>query len=124
MPNVPTIVPEMGKMLFSEAHVQAVCAAAGYAFEVDRIDLTSVDGTIKGRHPLARLDVQIKCTSSMARVDAGEVAYPLDVTNFNDLAEPISTRPIILILVLAPTLASDWVNQSEDEMLMRKCVYW
>jgi hypothetical protein len=113
----------MGKMLFSEAHVQAVCAAAGYAFEVDRIDLHSVDGTIKGRHGLARLDAQIKCTSSLAPA-ASYIAYPLDVNNYNDLADPVSTRPIILILVLAPRLISDWINQSEEEMLMRKCAYW
>jgi hypothetical protein len=44
----------LSKMAFSEAYVGAVASAAGFVFEPDRIDLASIDGTIKGGRVIER----------------------------------------------------------------------
>lgn len=110
-------------MAFSEAYVGAVAAAAGFVFEPDRFDLDSIDGTIKGERALARFDVQLKCTSQSVLRD-GHLAFRLQVRHYNELCETETARPLLLVVVVAPPKLGDWVSQSEERMLLRRCGYW
>jgi hypothetical protein len=113
----------LSKMAFSEAYVGAVAAAAGFLYEPDRFDLDSIDGTIKGERALARFDVQLKCTSqSVLKED--HVAFRLEIRHYNELRETETARPLLLVVVVAPPKLTDWVNHSEERMLLRRCGYW
>jgi hypothetical protein len=118
---VPT---SLSKMAFSEAYVQAVSSAAGYVFEPDRFDFESIDGTVKGDRALARFDVQLKCTTVATVVRNDHVAFRLRREHYDDLRTTETSRPLILIVVIAPQAMSDWVHQSEQEMVVQHCGYW
>ena len=50
--------------------------------------------------------------------------FPLPRKNYDDLRS-IGTVPLILIVVVLPgDSVESWLNQSEDELCMRRCGYW
>ena len=111
------------KERISLAYVQAVAARVGYEVIEPKVDVDSVDGLLRstvGRRP--QIEFQAKCSSQdYLRVE--EVAFPLKLKNYNELrAETINPR--LLIVLLLPPNEADWVLQSEDELIMKKCAYW
>ena len=52
------------------------------------------------------------------------IRYPLKLKNYNELRKQKTLVPKILIVVLIPDNLSEWVNQSETELCMRRCGYW
>jgi hypothetical protein len=56
------------------------------------------------------------------RRQATEVVYDLDVRTYEVLRAPTST-PHLVLLVL-PEDESLWVQQTEDELVLRRCAYW
>src|SRR5437867_2431269 len=115
------------KDLFAEAYVRAVAAVGGYipgGPERDRescdIQLSSSGSTI-GAPP--RLEIQIKGTSGQPSHD--EVTYDLKQKNYDDLRHVPRLVPIILVVVVVPGDAPDgWLQQSSEELIMRRCGYW
>lgn len=73
----------------------------------------------------AELRIQLKCTSSPSQyTDHGDtLTYKLKVKNYNDLCLP-STTPIILGLLILPENEELWVNWTEEELLIKGCMYW
>ncbi len=118
------------KEQFSLAYVRAVAAVAGFgtghpAPDDDSVDLT-LYATATGRtERRPRLDLQVKCTSQGVRVPE-EVRFGLKVKNYNDLRPPATAFlvPRILVVVVVPEAAADWLVQTEDELAMRHCGYW
>ncbi len=116
----------------SISYISALCAYAGIAYEIVRHDADSTDGILKKRILLggnrkfnAELRIQLKCTSSPSQyTDHGDtLTYKLKVKNYNDLCLP-STTPIILGLLILPEKEKLWVNWTEDELLIKGCMYW
>lgn len=70
-----------------------------------------------------RLEVQVKSTST-AVIDNEFVRYPLKLKNYNELRKSKTLVPEILIIILLPDNPSEWVNQSETELCLRRCGYW
>ncbi|MEG4166816.1 MULTISPECIES: DUF4365 domain-containing protein [unclassified Microcoleus] len=114
------------KELFSKAYVRAVAAVAGCSVDQPENDYDSVDLCIKaiGSDPMQphRLELQLKCTSRDV-LDAESVRYPLNVKNYNDL-RVTAFIPRLLVVVLVPENIGEWIQQSEQEMLLRHCAYW
>ena len=108
---------------FSKAYVRAIASVAGYDLTTPEIDDDSIDLMIvdnSGRR--ARLELQLKATGQ-AVLKGDHVAYPLPIKNYDDLrAETITPR--ILIVVLIPDSAEEWILQTERELIMRRCAYW
>ena len=109
---------------FSLAYLEAVASQAGCWIADPRIDRNSVDGILRGEtngRPCA-IDFQAKATSQdIAHGD--HLSFQLPINNYNDLR--LTTRfPRILIVLLMPKEADDWLNQTEDELCMRHCAYW
>jgi hypothetical protein len=50
----------------------------------------------------------------------------LEAKNYNDLIErKIScNNPLILILFILPENRVNWLNISNEELILRKCAYW
>jgi hypothetical protein len=72
--------------------------------------------------PQPRLEVQLKATSADCRRDT-HLAFPLPVKNYDDLRRA-TLVPRILVILLLPADKQQWVTQSEEELIARRCAYW
>ena len=111
------------KERFSLAYIQAVAARAGFLVTEPKVDVDSVDGILcstQGKRP--KIDFQVKCTS-LDVLKSDHLAFPLKLKNYEDFRAD-RLNPIILIVVLLPELESEWLSQSEDQLVMRRCGYW
>lgn len=111
------------KELFSFSYIDAVASQAGYQRVQPHVDHDSVDGILLadfGRRP--RIEFQAKSTE-LDIVQGNNLHFPLPVKNYNDLRADTRT-PRILIVVLVPKEKEQWVNQTEDELCLRRCAYW
>lgn len=121
------------KEKFSEAYVLAVAATAGYGTYKPSPDDDSVDlgiaarttsqqnGTVTMRSP--RLELQLKCTAAPTPT-SDRLSFPLKLKNYDELRAENFVIPRILVVVLVPDLADDWLGHSETELCMRRCGYW
>ena len=111
------------KSRFSIACIEAVAAQAGYQVVESKVDNDSIDGTIlsnSGRRN--HIEFQAKATArDIAR--NGEIRYPLPIKNYNDLRRE-TVNPRILIVMLMPNAPDDWIEQTDDALCVRHCVYW
>jgi len=115
------------KEQFSFAYVRAVAAAAGFSMVRPEVDEESIDLTIcsqdqTGRYRSPKLDVQLKSTTEDI-LHKDVIKYPLKRKNYNDLIRE-SMVPRILVVVHLPKDMKEWVDQSEDGLLLRRCGYW
>lgn len=116
------------KELFSFAHALAVISAAGYNYSEPRIDLNSVDFSIRGTaddvaFPYPCLDVQIKCTSHIM-LSSDSVHYRLKRKNYDDLRRA-GAQPRILLLVIVPKGDQQWLRTREGSYTrLSHCGYW
>lgn len=111
------------KERFSLAYIGAVAAYAGFDLVEPKVDCDSIDGVLishAGRRP--RLEFQAKAT---ARDLVGDehVTFPLPAKNYEDLRVDVII-PRLLILVVLPEHEEDWLNHSEDALILRHCGYW
>jgi hypothetical protein len=118
------------KQQFSIAYIHAVAARAGYACQANLVDDDSVDitlaasGWVHGKAVLRspRLEVQLKATAQEI-LRADHLAFPLPLKNYNDLRECSMVPRLLVVLFLPPSL-SEWLEQTEDQMVSRRCAYW
>jgi hypothetical protein len=71
----------------------------------------------------AQLDVQLKSTVR-AEVRETLVAYDLDVRAYNILRQENLNRPRILVLLVLPEEEGEWLGQTEEALILRRCAYW
>lgn len=116
------------KEMFSDAYLMAVAAVAGFAADKPSRDNDSVDWMISSdgalgtsTHP--RLDVQLKSTSEHS-FDDTFVTYKLKLKNYNDLRIQRIYVPRILVVVILPKAFEEALQQTEEEMTLRRCAYW
>ncbi len=113
----------------SRAYIQAVTGKLGMSCSFANFDY-GIDVTINDIIELNgqyfesgfRLDVQAK-SSVNAKVEKDFVAYALEVKAYETLR--VNTRvPRILVLLVLPPQESEWVDQDEERLILRKCAYW
>jgi len=114
----------------SRAYVQAVAAACGMGYSLPSpdygIDLTLEDILIRGRRRVPsgwKLDVQAKCTT-LADIHGAFVKYDLEVRAYEDLRDIEAPCHRILVVLVLPEDDSEWLAQTEEELLLRRCAYW
>lgn len=118
----------MQKEQFSRAYVQAIAACAGFAWSMPSVDDDSIDlilhqtggcGTIYS----PRLELQLKCKA--ATTPTGDnFSHSLKLKNYDDLRHTDILVPRILVVVLVPENADEWLGHTESELAMRRCGYW
>lgn len=118
---------EQQKEQFSIAYVRAVAAVAGVNIYRPEIDDDSIDigfcrRIVRERVQRPSLEAQLKCTATPDE-DADQFRFPLKVKNYNDLRGD-DIVPRVLILVVVPSDMEQWLNQSNDQMILRKSAYW
>jgi hypothetical protein len=118
------------KQQLSVAYVHAVSARAGFACERPSVDDDSVDlrisasGLVHGT-PIVRspiIEVQLKATSADG-LKASHLSFALPVKNYNDLRQETMAPRLLVVLALPPN-PKEWLQQSEEEMISRRCAYW
>lgn len=118
------MTPQQQMEQFSFAYIRAVATQAGYSV-IDNIypDSDSADGLIKadwGNRP--QIDFQAKATTQdIVRNDA--LAFRLNIKNYNDLRRR-ARAPHILIVLHMPRDNGEWLDQTEEELCLRRCAYW
>lgn len=118
----------------SRAYVYAIAAKAGLNIGTRDLDY-GVDGTFHpvrvlpgGRHLGSGypLDFQLKASKNWT-AENGHIVYDLEAKTFNDFIarrdSPGST-PFILMLLCLPPESEQWCTITEEQLLVRKCVYW
>ena len=115
---------------FSYAYLYAIASAGGYSFQrtttpLDQagIDLILTGFGFPGLSAFPQIYVQLKCTSRQL-LEADSLKYPLKIKNYNELRNPNQYPPIILAVVVVPDNREDWLQQSEQELSLRRCIYW
>ena len=113
----------------SRAYIQAVtgklgmsCSFANFDYGIDLTinDIVELDGHFVESG--FRLDIQAK-SSVNAEVEKDFVTYKLEVKAYDTLR--VETQvPRILVLLVLPTQESQWVDQDEERLILRKCAYW
>ena len=123
------------KEALSRSLVQAVAGRCGmicshrdfdYGIDVTVHDVGSFpkpDGGNRYVESGFNIDIQAKCTSG-ATIEDDEVVYSLEVKNYHDLRATDVGTPRILVLMLVPDDDTQWLNLSEDQLIMRRCAYW
>jgi len=111
---------------FSRAYLRAIAAVAGLAIYEPEVDDDSIDLGLAargGRGTLRspRLEVQIKATGRDLLREEG-IPFPLKVKNFDDLRGKDFIVPRILAVLLVPTEIEEWLQQSDEEMALRRCL--
>ena len=113
----------------SRAYVRAVAAQAGvtcadlfqdYGADMILRDVAQREHNFVDDGP--QVDLQLKSTTR-AEVHEAEVSYDLDVRAYNWLRQQVY-RPCILVLLVLPEDEAQWLSQSTEELVLRRCSYW
>jgi len=115
--------PNDKKERFSMAYIAAVAAHAGFHVAKPELDRDSIDGILlcdEGRRP--RIEFQAKATARDLLGDE-TLPFPLSIKNYDDLRRDCVV-PRVLIVVALPANEEDWLDQSEDALILRHCGYW
>lgn len=116
------------KEQFSIAYVRAIASVAGFVISRQEVDEDSVDLTMSARgtsgtYRSPKLDIQLKCTARDL-VHGDFLHFPLPRKNYEELRGSRFLVPRILVVVTVPEALDDWLLQSEDELILRRCGYW
>jgi len=119
--------------LLSEAHVNAIIAQSGAICDSVKTDY-GVDLTVRqvkqinGRRvdigPV--FDIQLKASINW-ELKEKYVVHDMDVDAYNKLIDRNEHRAsiyCILVLCCLPRLRSEWINVSEDSLVLRNCCYY
>jgi hypothetical protein len=69
-----------------------------------------------------RLEVQLKA-SSQDILQKEHVVFPLPLKKYEELRHK-TMLPRLLVVFVLPHEPVDWLQQSEDQMITRRCAYW
>lgn len=116
------------KAEFSIAYTHAIAATAGYALEIVRVDMNSVDVSLVAKEHdsddvYPRLDLQLKCTARSRSVQQ-IVHFPLKMKNYNDLRRTKVMYPRILLVLEVPSAVTQWISHGADACTLRHHAYW
>jgi hypothetical protein len=114
----------------SRAYVRAIAAHAGVICGATENDL-GFDLLLRavesdGQHHWdsgPQLDLQLRSTTQAGMRDA-EVIYDLDVRTYDLLRRDSIVRPRLLVLLVLPEDEAQWLTQSVDELIARRCAFW
>ena len=116
------------KEQLSHAYVRAVASVAGYTVYKPEVDDDSVDLGLaaRGRGDTIRsprLEMQLKCTAqNVLRTE--HISFELGKKNYDDLRGIDLLVPRILVVVVVPEHLDEWVAQTEERLVIRRCGYW
>ena len=114
----------------SRAYIAAVAHRAGFNMSLSAFDY-GMDGTFidiklrNGRYVESgfKIDFQAKA-SQECTFDTVHCSFQLKNKNYNDLADPDTGTPRVLILLSLPENDTDWLSVTVDQLAMKKAAWW
>jgi hypothetical protein len=118
----------------SYAYLHAVASRAGIICERTGrgSDDAGVDAVLRVKGQLAEdslltsltVDVQLKATIAQSVDKDGRYAYPLKMKNYDELRSVKTSAPQLLVVLFLPVEAAEWLVQSHECLVTRRCAYW
>lgn len=119
----------------SYAYLHAVAAHAGMSCETTcrHADNMGIDAMVRARGQFAvdslltdlALDVQLKATTGEQVKAGAKISYFVKgADRYNRLRLTTVTPPRILVVLFLPSLRSEWLKWSAEELAMRRCAWW
>jgi hypothetical protein len=118
--------------LLSIAYASAVVAQAGAPCELITRDY-GIDLSIRRiesfEHELIDMGVAFECqmkASIRHEIVDGQVVWDIKANDYNRLVRQArhSTTVVVLVLLCLPREPGDWLNLTDEELVLRKCCYW
>jgi len=105
-----------------------VASVAGFSVSRPEVDDDSVDLSIYCRGPRGtvrspRLELQSKCTSRPT-FSGDQLSFDLKIKNYEDLRWTDLAVCRILVVVVVPDDLDRWLEQDQEQMVLRRCGYW
>ncbi len=121
------------KAELSYAYLHAVAARASFGCEYAgrHSDSAGVDAYLRIKERLAPdsthtnflIEVQLKSTTKLPVQEAGRYSFWMDdVERYDELRG--GPMPKLLAVLFLPENAAQWLEQSEDALIARRCAYW
>ena len=118
----------------SKAFVMAIGAKAGYSVDLDRPHDYTVDGTFhevviienQRKESGYSIDFQLKACKNCI-IEKDFIKYDFDASTYNYFITRANSRnsiPFILILLVLPENAEEWLNITEESLILKKACYW
>lgn len=123
------MTPEQQCEELSKAYVAAVAARAGcklgnWSQDTGCLDVTVATATTFGGGLAApKLDLQLKASTKPRPPKDGLLSWSLSRAHYDTLRRRAQIPHILVALVL-PESADDWIAQSPQQLSMRRCAYW
>ncbi|KQR76590.1 hypothetical protein ASG35_16270 [Burkholderia sp. Leaf177] len=119
----------------SYAYLHAIASHAGVNCKISNRhdDNAGIDAILTGWEPfpnggaLTEVDikVQLKATVKVPFDDGESLSYFLSGTQqYDALRRETHASPRILAVLFLPPNAEDWLEHSEEQLVLRKCAYW
>ena len=112
------------------SYVGAIAAAAGCSVSVPEIDegvdleLTHRSDSHAVRDHVARLEIQLKATTSARNVRQEHVSAQLEKDRFDYLATPDPSINKVVVIMAVPDHQAHWVFSREKALSIHHCAYW
>lgn len=108
---------------FSEAYVRAVAAVACCSVAKPDPDVEKLDLVLSRDLGVQSIAIQLKSTTADSRDDSS-VWYDLDIETYDVLRKVAVGVPRYLVVVLMPGDSREWLQQTEEQLAMRRCAYY
>lgn len=118
----------------SYAYLHAVSSRCGIICESTgrHTDEAGVDAVLRVRGKLAAdsvltqftVDVQLKASMGVPVERDGQYSYSLKLKNYDELRSTATGSPQLLVVLFLPPKPEEWLTQSEDCLVSRRCAYW
>jgi hypothetical protein len=86
------------------------------------VDIGFAVRSLRGQPQSPRVEAQVKATVGLD-LTTEQIRFPLKVKNYNDLCGDHYV-PRVLVVVLLPEAVEDWLQQTEEQLVLRRCGYW
>lgn len=118
----------------SKAYVMAIGAKAGYSVDLDRSHDYTVDGTFheiiifenQRNESGYSIDFQLKASKNCI-IEKDYIKYDFDANTYNYFLRRVNSKnstPFILILLVLPDKPEEWLNITEESLILKKACYW
>ena len=119
----------------SYAYLHAVAASAGMSCECSgrHADKLGIDAIVRAQEQFSdesiltdlALDVQLKATIAAPSKKNDRLSYHLKGIDRYDKLRKSTVNPArILVVLFLPKDASDWMQQTEEQLAIKKCAWW
>lgn len=118
----------------SYAYLHAVASRCGIICDSTHrhTDEAGVDAVLRVRGKLANdstltqftVDVQLKASKVAPIEQDGKYSHSLKLKNYDELRSTSTGAPQLLVVLYLPSKPDEWLSQSEESLVARRCAYW